>query len=286
MRFATRQGPAAWALAEPVALRRPASHVLTKPWAPRRGIVLLLVLSAVVTASPAARAGWADTRTVGPLVCRADFPLSGFDGLLAELSALQAEVSAALDLGPSREPIEIYLFRDQVAQRNYLSRYLPTVPYRRALYVKGRGPGRVFTALGPELQTDLRHECTHAFLHARLRDVPLWLDEGLAQYFETSPSQRVASPHQFDEMRRRLWGGYSPDLAKLEKKTELAEMGEVEYRDSWAWVHFMLLGPPPARQELLAYLAQLQQNPSAIPLSERLPARLPQLAQQLTDHFR
>jgi hypothetical protein len=250
-----------------------------------RCLLLILAAAALAAAGPAAVAGWTDTRVVGPLIYRSDFPLTGLDGLLAEVAGLQTELAAALQAEPSREPIEVYLFHDQTAYRSYLSRYLPTVPYRRALYVKGRGPGRVFAAWGPEVEVDLRHECTHALLHAWLPFVPLWLDEGIAQFFETPPRQRGAARPQLEDMRRSLWAGYIPDLAKLETKTDIAEMGQAEYRDSWAWVHFMLLGPPGARQELVAYLAELRRGPSAVPLAQRLPERLPQLAAQFGDHF-
>ena len=35
-----------------------------------------------------------------------------------------------------------------------------------------------------QFEADLRHECTHALLHAALPYVPLWLDEGLASLYE------------------------------------------------------------------------------------------------------
>ena len=43
----------------------------------------------------------------------------------------------------------------------------------------------------PEFGNDLRHECTHALLHAVLPAVPLWLDEGLAKYFEVQRASRA-----------------------------------------------------------------------------------------------
>ena len=46
--------------------------------------------------------------------------------------------------------------------------------------------------MGDHLRTDLRHELTHALLHGVLKDVPLWLDEGLAGFFELPPDARRA----------------------------------------------------------------------------------------------
>jgi hypothetical protein len=50
----------------------------------------------------------------------------------------------------------------------------------------------VFAYRGEDFETDLRHECTHALLNAALPVVPLWLDEGLAEYFEVLPQSAIA----------------------------------------------------------------------------------------------
>ncbi len=51
-----------------------------------------------------------------------------------------------------------------------------------------------------------------------------------------------------------------PDLATLEARTDLAQMGQAEYAGCRAWVHFLISGPPAARQELIAYLADLREG--------------------------
>ncbi|MGA2618298.1 MAG: hypothetical protein ABSF26_11855 [Thermoguttaceae bacterium] len=268
-----------------------------------RGLAAILVLLAGGMAG-GARAGWTDSQTVGPLVCRADFPLAGLDPLLASLAGIEAELARLLGIPPAKRPIEVYLFHDRASYADYLSRYLPGVPYRRALYVKGRGPGRVFAYWSPSVEVDLRHECTHAMLHAALRLVPLWLDEGLAQYFELPPKQRQGRvargegrgaeptgdgrrttgqppatshwPLIADAGRRGHGDAQSgadpplPDLATLETRTDLAQMGQAEYAGCRAWVHFLLSGPPPARDELIAYLADLREGRQPGLLSQRL----------------
>ena len=55
--------------------------------------------------------------------------------------------------------------------------------------MKGRGPGKVFAYKSKALPVDVRHEGTHGLLHAALPMVPLWLDEGLAEYFEVPGRQ-------------------------------------------------------------------------------------------------
>ena len=137
----------------------------------------------------AGAADWADERVSGPFVCRADFRLDEYDGLFVELAQLQIDLSHALGVEPAREPVELYLFQTEQAYRTFLQVRLPQVPYRRALFVKGRGPGKVFAYKSKALPVDVRHEGTHGLLHAALPMVPLWLDEGLAEYFEVPAGQ-------------------------------------------------------------------------------------------------
>jgi hypothetical protein len=122
-------------------------------------------------------------------------------------------------------------------------------------------------------------------LHAALPHVPLWLDEGLAEYFEMPPAERAdGHPYQAG-MVWHLRLGLLPALADLERKDDLADMGRNEYRASWAWVHFMLHGPPEARAALAEYLIDLRQGESAAPISRRLVATLPNAERRLGEHF-
>jgi hypothetical protein len=240
----------------------------------------------LAAAGPVRAAEWTDTRTAGPFVCRADFSLADQQGLLQDLTRLQADLTRALGIRPAAEPIEVYLFHDRATYARYLAGYLPGVPYRRALYAKGRGPGRVFAYRGEQFEIDLRHECTHALLHAALPRVPLWLDEGLAVYFQLPERQRAFDNPHLQRLREDARLGVVPSLEALEKLDALGDMRLAEYRDSWAWVHFMLHGPAAAQEELAAYVAGLR-GPSPPPaLSGRLRQRMPDVQQRFLEHFR
>ena len=147
--------------------------------------IAISLLSAGFVVLAVARPGlgdtWVDSRTLGPFVCRADFHLDGSEALFADLHQLESDLVEHLGLRPARESIELYFFRDERSYRRYLARHLPQVPYRRALYVNTGGAGMVFAYRSKEFAVDVRHECTHALLHASLPMVPLWLDEGLAE---------------------------------------------------------------------------------------------------------
>lgn len=230
--------------------------------------------------------GWAGVRVAGAFVCRADFSLQGSDVLLDDLAQLQDDLVRVLGVPPAQERIELYLFRHESAYRRYLGTLFPDVPYRRALYVKRGGPGVVLAFRSKELATDLRHECTHALLHAVLPMVPLWLDEGLAELFEVSPSSRPYGSVHLSKVRWNARFGVKTAIGKLEKKGGVAEMRGVDYRDAWAWVHFMLYASPDAHGELVLYLRDIANGVPPGSLGDRLSRRIPSLEQEYLAHFR
>lgn len=228
---------------------------------------------------------WPDERAAGLFACHADFSLDRHEALLDELGLLARDLEALLETPAPQESVHLFLFEKKATYQAYLKHYFPRVPYRRALYIKGRGPGMVFAYQGLDFEIDVRHEGTHAVLHAALGSVPLWLDEGLAEYFEVPRDKRAnGHPHQA-AIVALVKSGRLPRLAELESMRDLAAMGRDEYRDAWAWVHFMLHGPVEARQELIAFLKDVQANADTEPLSRRLSRRLPDVERQLREHF-
>ena len=123
--------------------------------------------------SPAdAAAAWVDQQSVGPFVCRSDFPLAEIQPLLAELGQLQSDLVAALEVPPAETAIEVYIFRGKGSYDQFLTRYLPKVTYRRALYVKeGCRPGVCLPQLATGHRSAARmHPCPSA---CRAPDGPL-----------------------------------------------------------------------------------------------------------------
>ena len=231
-------------------------------------------------------AEWVDQRPAGPFLCRAEFPISSYEPLVRELEQLQLDVVRLLKVGPSREIIELCLFRDERTYRSYLHAQFPGVPYRRALFVKGNGPGKVHVYRSKEFAVDVRHESTHALLHAAMPMVPLWLDEGLAEYFEVPLDQRASDNAHLKKLKLGLMVGLVPHLERLEAKHDIAEMTASDYRYAWAWVHFMLHGPPEAHDELVHFLSDIQASTPPGRLSQRLERRLPGIEKRLVRHFR
>jgi hypothetical protein len=229
---------------------------------------------------------WIDRQTYGPFHCQATFPLSPYGSMFQELSALGRELERTLAIPPANLPINLYLCGDESTHRKFLSQLYPRVPYRRALYVQRNGRSSVYAYRQAEFAIDMRHECTHALLHSNLAMVPLWLDEGLAEYFEMPESRRASGHPHFNRLRWELILGMLRSVENLEQKTSLSDMGSVEYRFSWGWTHFMLHGPVAAHRVLVHYLADIRQGNPPGKLSHRLHQAIPNLNERMIQHFK
>jgi hypothetical protein len=237
-------------------------------------------------AAPIAPPGKFATRR-GYYVFYHDFELDKDDPLFAELEELPDQVFGELKLPPSNTLVEVFLFDSQERYERYMRLHYSDLPIRRAYFLRGvRANGKddlkIFTAMGSNLHTDLRHELTHALLNGVLKDVPLWLDEGLAGYFELPPESEGLNAQHVEVLRR---GHYQPDLARLEKLDKVPQMQKPEYREAWAWVHLMLRGDPAAKKVLQDYLQTLRTNSNPGPLLPRLREVLANPEQELVDHL-
>jgi hypothetical protein len=250
---------------------------------------LQAAISACVVAPRALAAdrdqGWADRRVYGPFVCTSAFPLGRLEGVFLELAQLESELHRTLAIPPARQTVDVFLLADEAAHRTFLAQLYPHVPYRRALYVRRGGRGAVYAYQHDELAIDLRHESTHALLHATLPDVPLWLDEGLAEYFEMSQEERAYGHPHLAVLRWNYRLGMSRTMEMLEARQEVGEMGSIEYRFAWSWVHFMLHGPAAAHRTLVNYLADIRRGESAGQLSVRLRRTIPDLDERMARHI-
>jgi hypothetical protein len=234
----------------------------------------------------AAREPWAEQRQIGPFAVHSQFSLKNHAGLFADLAQIQQELKKSLGIDEPREPIQMYLFADKPAYRRFIDARFPKAPDRPALFIKSGGVSMVFAYRGKQFDVDVRHETTHALLHADLPMVPLWLDEGLAEYFEVAPKDRARRNPYMGTMRLMAQLGVAPKITSLEKRASVSEMGGSHYRYSWAWVHFMLHGSREAHTELVRYLDDIRAKTPPGQLSDRLSRRVPRLNKQFVKHFR
>ena len=101
--------------------------------------------------------------------------------------------------------------------------------------------------------------------------MPLWLDEGLAEYFEVAGPRPGGINHDYaDRLAEAVASGWRPDLKRLENLDDSAQMKRADYQESWAWVHFLLNSTPEAKSVLVSYLSELRTNPHPKTISHRL----------------
>jgi len=207
----------------------------------------------------------------GQLVIHSDFALAAQHRLLEELTARRFDLARRLALPLSDERIHVYLFQDADRFFAFLGWRHPQFPRRRAFFVETDTRLVVYAHWGDRVAEDLRHEITHAYLHAVVPDVPLWLDEGLAEYFEVPRGREGVHRAHLERLATRLrQGDWRPDLRRLEQFNSAFEMDQDDYAESWAWVHFLLGSGAEYAEVLPSYLNDLRRHGSAEPVSWRI----------------
>ncbi|MCL2744699.1 MAG: DUF1570 domain-containing protein [Planctomycetaceae bacterium] len=227
-----------------------------------------------------------NVKVCGWVVVQADFPLTEIQSILTEIELLQRDLTLYMGVPQPKEKIELCLFQDQKSYKKFLSERFPKAPDdRRALYIKlNNMPGTLLIQRTSEFEIDLRHEMTHALIHASIPYVPIWLDEGLAKYFEVPANRRYSDNPYMNVIRWNVRFGAVPSLRRLERLEDISQMDNREYRDSWAWTHFMIHHSPKTHRLLAGYLQllySLQAKEGAKPIQRN--NELPSLEGYLKD---
>ena len=143
----------------------------------------------------------------------------------------------------------------------------------------------VYSFRGEQLDEDLRHEVAHALLHGVIRDLPLWLDEGLAEYFESPTAAGGIHAQHLLELHSAIQQGWHPSLTRLETLTQVGQMTRDDCREAWGWIRFLLHGSPEGRRVLVSYLADLRTGDVSEPLRSRLFRSVPRADAPLIQHL-
>ena len=139
--------------------------------------------------------------------------------VIRQLQHLEAQVQETLGIrvDAGETPVQVYILDDRKALSTSFSSTIPTSPSAGRFFL-ANGPQRVvYTFFGDRLEEDIRHEATHALLHLAVGDIPLWLDEGLAEYFEGPTDRKGVNPSTSRGSRptsppagRPTWAGWRP----------------------------------------------------------------------------
>lgn len=253
-----------------------------------------LLLTVAAAATVAGCVNWRQTAPlptgstlrIGQLVINSDFSLPPEHRLLADLNQLRVRISDELALPAGGEPVEVYLFQTPRSYQTFLRAHHPDLPDRRALFVESDTHLRVYAAWGDRVAEDLRHEVSHGYLHSLVHDLPLWIDEGLAECFEVRADQRgLNRPHVEHLLAARQKGAWHPDATRLALTRSIEEMQQTQYAESWAWIYWLLNSTPQNRSLLQGYLAALRQRQNPVPLHELLLKQNPNAASDLVAHL-
>ena len=104
-------------------------------------------------------------------------------------------------------------------------------------------------AFGDENQSVIFHEYTHSILHANLHWLPVWLDEGLAEFYAYTrfQSDKVYVGAPTIHYEHLISDAHIPIADLMVVKDSLfgkdSRRSELFYADSWAAVHYMIYGP-------------------------------------------
>jgi hypothetical protein len=231
--------------------------------------------AAVAAVAPWSRSAELPSRSevaAGQLLIHADFPLAVQHRLVRELETLRIDVSQTLGLPVSDEPVHLYLFESPQRYDAFVARHFPAFPQRRAFFIETDTTLAVFAAWQERVAEDLRHETTHGYVHAVVPGIRLWLDEGIAEYFEVPRSEQgVHAMHVAHLAGRLIEGTWQPDLARLEAITDAGALTQDHYAEAWCWAHWLLQTTPERRRLLQDHLADVRrEGAAAVPLSLRL----------------
>jgi hypothetical protein len=209
--------------------------------------------------------------TAGQLVVHATFALPPGHRMVSELTSERQVIGDAVGVPPGKEPIHVYLFADEADYRDHVARKFPDFPERRAIFVETDVQLAVYAHWSDHVADDLRHEVAHGYLHSSVPNLPLWLDEGLAEYFEVGRGRSGINRTHVDYLRQQLAAGiWKPDLARLEQLAAAETMTQLDYAESWLWVHFLLESSAEGRPLVTDLMTQLQQGAPGPLLSAKL----------------
>jgi Protein of unknown function (DUF1570) len=207
----------------------------------------------------------------GQFVILSNFAMADDPPAVRCLVALERDMKEHLGFEPrdDHEPVEIYVLDSRNAFAHFLKFYYPDLPPRRAFFLAQGQQRVVYTYSSSRLEEDLRHEATHALLHGSFGDLPLWLDEGLAEYFEDDLAQPGVEHDRIVQINKDLSTGWVPSLSRLESLTDIREMTPRDYREAWAWVHLLLNNAEPGNPRLLAALSESTAVPARLKFSSQ-----------------
>jgi Flp pilus assembly protein TadD len=141
----------------------------------------------------------------------------------------------------------------------------------------------------------LYHEYTHALLHLNFTGLPLWLDEGLAEFYGNSQlGEKESRIGTIDETHLYILGQNKllpiETLLNVEHGSPYyneANRASVFYAESWALVHYLMLDPEAQQRQLLKnFLTTWDKSGSQIEAAQQVFGDLKRFGQVIEGYAR
>ena len=249
-------------------------------------VILVLFISAGVLNSPLYAQRWESQFQYRQYRVHSQVPVQNIAAGIKNLDSLKQALGNELQIELSDQPIELHIFSTQKNYRSYVGPRVPEAVNRPAVFVKGPDALWVYVVYHRNWEIDLRHEMTHAHLHACLPYLPIWLDEGLAKYFEVPDSKQGFNKTLHQNLVWRLRFRRGIRSAELEKLNSLEEVRPEHYRDSWAWVYYFLHSSLENRRFFQKYLQEIQAEEVPGAFFENLSRFSPDYKRQVIHFYR
>lgn len=166
-----------------------------------------------------------------------------------------------VDLG---KPLLIFAVKNEDSLKLLLPGYWEVKGHVHPAGIYAPGEDRHFVALRTDIESSnpyeiVYHEYTHAIMNLNFQGLPVWLGEGLAEFFGNSTIRdrdveigKIAPPHLQVLQEGRLIPIDSLLLADDNSPYYNEQnRASVFYAESWAIVHYLLLDPEARKRQLL-----------------------------------
>ena len=179
------------------------------------------------------------------------------------------EICAFLGLTPPAGRAEVLLFHSRWALQRHLAEACPEMIGAGAACFERETPGQFVVALAErwretETLRYLRHELTHYVVAAQFYDVPPWLDEGLAQFFELGPPYGHVHPDCLSSLKRQLRRDRGEILTPLVLVPSGAPLTRKQYAQSRGLTYHLLTNDPDGPSRVRAYLERVRADRNAV----------------------
>jgi tetratricopeptide (TPR) repeat protein len=259
-------------------------------------VISLVALARPAGALPSQRDPWIELRTASfTIFSNADERKTrSFGEDLERLRDALDQISPGLALS-SPVPTYVFIFRDTVSFRPYQKDYKGE-PLEAGGYFLSR-PLASYLVISADPAGEPRPVLYHEFIHHVMRNnyanLPLWLHEGIAEYYSTfkvGPDEvriGLPVPEHLAWLRRHNLIPLTTLFAVDESSPEYNESSRRGgfYAESWALVHYLISGNPDRRRQALEYLrlAQAGASPDRL-LSQGLTAEPAGLERELRSY--